>query len=241
MLSTLARGFYAFAILLTGIYSIREAIEDALSLPSGSLIFLLYILLGLFAGGITCHIIHYGKETISSVLQNLSVPNINLRTKKATASDLGEIDKMSSEAFGASASNLVNIKKIYNFSDEIFWIVYNEKTSEIVGYFCFFRLTAQGVREISEGTFHGPCPNENSITNRKRTSCSIYVGALYGKSLKARAFVLAGLQSILAQVNAGSVYAKAATPDGVRVLKKFGFAAMPSQPDAVNSYFLRHY
>lgn len=241
MLITIARGSYALGAILTGIYSIRPGVEEALGLSEGSLKFLLYFLITLFGLGIICHIIHYGKKTVTSVLQKLSVPNIDLRTRKATLTDLKAIDEMSSEAFGAAASNLPNIKTLHKFSDEIFWTIYDEKTDEIVGYFCFFRLTAQGVKEIKDGTFHGPCPGKKSITNHKRSSCPIYVGALYGKSLKAKAFVLSGLQSILAQVNAGSVYAKAATTDGVRILKKFNFLTLPSQPEEVNSYFVRHY
>ena len=241
MLSIMARGSYAFGTILTGIYSIRSGIEDALGLPDDSLKILLYILLGIFVFGFACHMIHYGKKTVVSVLQNLSVPKIDLRNRKATVSDLKAIDEMSSTAFGAAASNLNNIEKLHKFSDEIFWVIYDEKTDEIVGYFCFFRLTAQGEREIHDGTFHGPCPSEKSITNRKRSSCPIYVGALYGKKFKARAFVLSGLQTILAQVNAGSVYAKAATADGVRILKKFGFSTLPSQPEEVNSYFIKRY
>lgn len=158
---------------------------------------------------------------------------------KASEDDLPDIDNMSSSAFGLVSSNIDQIRILHRLSDDIFWKVYVPGSKKNLGYFCSISLSSRGENKIKQNNFYGACPDEADIDQYGGKPNAIYVGAIYGKSFSSKGAALAGLQTYLQTKKPDRVYARAATPDGLRILKKNNFLPVNDTKCEVGDYFAR--
>ncbi|MEE2944233.1 MAG: hypothetical protein VX444_03580 [Pseudomonadota bacterium] len=157
----------------------------------------------------------------------------------ATEDDLSMIDSLSSQAFGLVASNLQQIRQLYEVNSDTFWKIVDRKSDETVGYFCILWLTSEGERQIEKQIFNGPCPDPKALQTIARSGCPAYIGAVYARGARARGVALAALTVHLKVKRSKRLYAKAATDDGIRVLKKYGFRLLSPGADQVGKYYVR--
>jgi len=231
----LGSALIAFSLILAAIYEFRNDISNALHADFIFLGVLIYFFVATMVIGIILIVISYLREKIPEFLSENLDPYLDIQSANRT--DLQIIDSLSSVAFGDTASNLTQIEELYNRAPDTFWKVVDDRNQKISGYFCVFRITKKGESQVKRGTFYGACPDETAILKTSKKNVPIYVGAIYGKSLRAKAVALAGLSVYLSQLNPPAVYAKAATKDGLRILTRRGFQPLNVNCSGVGDFF----
>lgn len=173
-------------------------------------------------------------------------PSREIHLRQCSESDLPALDKISTDAFGTQSSNIEEIQRLYRLDPRIFWAVSLKPPSSpngpqpIDGYFAVFRITKEGEEAIKNGTFQGRSPDASHLRTDSKTRYPMaYVAALYGRTQIAKALVISALQFHLEWLRAKKVYAKAATIDGLRLMRKYGFRPLPRQSSEIGSYFER--
>lgn len=223
-------------IALFAPYELRNDIAPILGIPESLLALVIYAAVGSIFLGLGLFICYYvwviGIRLPEQFSDDFFIERISSR-------DIGVIDQLSSEAFGIVASNSTQIQTLHELSKEIFWKVIDRKTDATVGYFCVFRLTKYGVEQIRLGIFNAPCPDPRALISFNKSNCPIYIGAIFAKGKRAKGIALAGMSVYLQQISPTSIYAKAATKDGLRLLNKHGFQPVGGCSAAIGNYFVR--
>lgn len=232
-----AATFVGLTGFLAVIYEFRSDIDAVVQLPAmvdayGILFVLTPALIAL-----AFFILSILQSPISNFANASVVPTLIF--EPAQLSDLTLIDSLSTEAFGTVASNISQIEKLYETSKEIFWKVTDTSKGRIVAYFCIYSLTPTGCNQILNGTFNAPCPDPSAIRVRNRKKSPVYVGAIFGKGLKAKGVAIAGLSMLLQQIQPTCIYARAASKDGLRLLLKNHFVPVDQACAGIGMFYYR--
>jgi len=168
--------------------------------------------------------------------------------RESRHSDLEYVDKQSTKWFGAVASDRRSIDKIFNNDSSQIWIIEktefnNDKGHRIttrVGYIILFRLNKYGVESIKNNEFNGSCPSREHLCRKGDVCNAIYIGAVVAR-FRARPYLLGVLENQLTLSkkynSAKTIYARAATNDGLRALKTHDFEPLTPADTGVGSIF----
>jgi hypothetical protein len=160
-----------------------------------------------------------------------------LRTCRCVGPDIKAISEIASDEFGDRSTSEAQTTRLHELDGKIFTAI-KDSTDQIVGYFCLVRLTKAGVEAVMRNDFHiATAPIEYINTSTKRRYQQVYVGAVYGRRYDSKMFALGSMINELTDLKPKVVCARAATQDGLRVLKKYGFQPVAGRPHAVGELF----
>jgi hypothetical protein len=155
------------------------------------------------------------------------------------AADLEEISRISAVEFGPLAASLQRNEWLFGLDDQSYWKI-ADRAGVIVGFFTLFRLTAAGTMAVKRGDFGITiCPPEYLCKDKKYYYQNLYVAGMYGKNRKARAMVWGALNQRVVQLRPRNMFARAATEDGLRLLKQAKFTPVQADKVGVNALYKR--
>lgn len=170
------------------------------------------------------------------------------RLRRSRAADLEYVDKTSTRFFGKQASNLTQIRQLYASDRSHIWIIeksaYNEADHQLItreGYVIVFRLSQEGETAIHEGAFNSVCPAPEHLCGPQVRCAAVYIGAVVAR-FRARPYVLGTIETQLRLAkpyrSARHIYARAATKDGLRILKTHDFEPLDPERDQVGQIYV---
>jgi hypothetical protein len=166
-----------------------------------------------------------------------------LRCLPCSYADLGEVDRLATDAFGGEASDLDHIRRLWALDKKCFWKVCRVREGDalsVIGYFCVLRVSAAGAEALQEGTFSGATPSGNHLeTNHRRRCRHAYIGAVYAQGGLARGAAVAALTTYVEMLKPDKMYARGYSDDGRRLLKKNGFRLMEGEAAGKRNFFVR--
>lgn len=154
--------------------------------------------------------------------------------------DIKKIAEIASDEFGDQSTSHQQTQRLHNIDDGIFTAI-KEPAGVIVGYFCLIRLTQAGFAAVMRNDFHiGTAPIEYINTSKKRRYQNVYVGAVYGHRHHSKMFALGSMINALKELKPKTICARAATKDGLRILRKYGFQPVDERHEDIGELFWRN-
>lgn len=155
--------------------------------------------------------------------------------------DITRIDEIARMEFGDAATPLERTRWLFDIDPESFKKVIDGK-GRILGYYCLFRLSRMGMAAIERGEFDIlTAPREYFRADNKRRRNNIYVGSVFGNGWRTRAAALGALGQAVVSLRPKSIFAKAATPDGLRILHDYRFRPVSANCRTVGCLFQKKY
>ncbi len=155
---------------------------------------------------------------VPSVLSNVSVT-------LCQSDDLPKIVEIAKARIGTTM-DLAKTQEIYNHNRRSIWKVRDNLTNEIIGYYCVLPLTARGEQKVKERDLLIGDMDKSCFAKTFRKGAPIYIGGVAGLTRKAGAAALEQLKALVIRLEATTAYAKPATTEGVRLVKRHGFVAV---------------
>lgn len=121
--------------------------------------------------------------------------------------------------------------------------VAKRKTDEgefVVGYIFYFPINKSVVDRIIRYEFSAKDLCESDVCKNERYGYAYYVGAVAAKGFRAKAQMLGALKShedLVRLTKTKTIYAKAASDDGLRIIKKSGFVPVHAMADGTGCFF----
>jgi hypothetical protein len=156
-----------------------------------------------------------------------------------TEADLDEVSKLASESFGPLAASADRNRYLLSIDERSYWKLSN-KAKRIVGFYCLFRLTAAGTRAIKRGEFEiTTCPNEYLRKDQKYYYKDIYIAGIFGNGKRAQGMIWGALNQRAVELRPTSIFARAASEDGLRLLEQHGFLPVNSKKSGIGELYRR--
>jgi hypothetical protein len=146
--------------------------------------------------------------------------------------DLNWMYRYASEFFGERISTYDQMMTCHRKNSGIYWVVKkitsksNASTETNVGYFCVFPLNKSATLSVERGELDGSKITREHIASKFAAAAGLYIGAIAARQHGAKGCAIFELKQMLdwhRYRNCNRIYAKAATEDGLRLLKKHGF------------------
>ena len=164
--------------------------------------------------------------------------------RASSVRDLAWIHTYAAQYFGTDVSSLDLMKSWHKKNRTLFWIVsaYRGSTRQQCGYFCVLPLNADAAKQIEAGTLDGTKIRSIDIAAKAQNASCIYIGGVAGANRKARARAMEEIRSAIDFVKfakAQRAYARAATVDGLRLLRKYRFRPLNANRSGLGAmYFI---
>lgn len=131
-------------------------------------------------------------------------------------------------------SPLPHTEKLYYHNKKcIRKILDNKNNNKVVGYVFLMPLTASGLKSIKNKNFN---VNSDDLSIFRKSglakNCDYYVGALVGTNKLARAKAILIIKNFCAAQHVHRLFAKAATEDGLRLLRRQKFEPFSEEDSA---------
>lgn len=157
--------------------------------------------------------------------------------------DLEDIQKIYSQTTD-SATSLSTAEKIYNRCKKGWKKIVDTRSGQIVGYFVVLPLSRKGEDALKKREFNVTDETINDFFNTRHAkgSCA-YIGMVGAEKENgpARKAALAQLIDFVNDGNYRSLYARAVTQDGLRLLKRRRFSTVIDKDSAdLGVYFVKH-
>lgn len=155
--------------------------------------------------------------------------------------DLKKIHEIGVESIGDVCS-VRQLEDLFNHNKKCFRkIVDNANRNEIIGYIIIMPLTAEGIRQIQSNSFH---LFDGEMNNFWRTNLPsgkpYYLSALVGKTDAAKYVATKTVHVFCENKEVTSLYARAATKDGLDLLADNEFHPVQGGSPAKGVLFVRH-
>ena len=160
--------------------------------------------------------------------------------------DVEAVHKFAMKFFGNAVTNPDQIRKIlskYKYGLKI-GISHRNGSKDIIGYFFYFPLNKVAVDKIKKFEFDVTKIEKEDVSTKPRYGQAIYIGAIAANSLSARAQMLGALKQAVEEAKltkTKTVYARAASMDGLRILKKHGFLPVHPRANEEGCFFFKKY
>lgn len=158
--------------------------------------------------------------------------------ERAKTNELSWISDFAIKYFGSGVSPLNLMQSLYAKNGEVFWLIKecDQKSGSYreinVGYFSLLPLNKRASASVQRGELDGSRIDKDDIATRYARPNSFYIGAIAADTLRARSFALLNIQYHMSREKfkeVHKIYAKAATKDGLRLLKRHGFSPIDTQ------------
>jgi hypothetical protein len=111
----------------------------------------------------------------------------------------------------------------------------------IVGFYGIYRLTKIGKNAARSGEFSIiTCPREYLRSDGKHKYANVYLGGVYGKNKLSRGMVVGAINQELYRTKTKQIFARAATDDGLRLLRNQGFEPVDPTKRGLGEMFSRN-
>lgn len=138
-----------------------------------------------------------------------------------------------------NATSVEETKRLHSLDRNIFTI-YRNSQGEFLGYTCVIRLTRKGVAALKRNEFSVKgIPREYVRQDRNYYGCDVYVGAIFCTRTfgNVKGFIEGSLHSQLVELETKAIYARAATPEGLRLLRRRKFSALHVGKEGIGDIF----
>jgi hypothetical protein len=149
--------------------------------------------------------------------------------------DVQRVADLGEQSIGAGHPPLPLIRERLERNRDTLIIVRRKKcgrdASDVAGYIMVYPLTTSAMMRLESGRIRsGFDLKQNDICRTFRRPAALYIAMVYASGLRERGFVLAALEEHLLlygdRQRPRKVYARAATPDGARLLRQNGFESL---------------
>ncbi|MGR6465789.1 hypothetical protein [Rhizobium sp. PAMB 3182] len=131
-------------------------------------------------------------------------------------------------------------RRIKSFDDQAFTVIRDNK-KRFRGYYCVLRLSKDGKDAIHDGSFSVKTVSPKFLrTDSKKKYNDLYIGAIYADGAFSKHFVLGSIFDYVSRNKPRSVYARAATSDGIRLLNKYNFKPLFFNKPGLGEFYVRH-
>lgn len=170
--------------------------------------------------------------------------------RRAERRDLETIHAQAKQHFGDDVSPLNIMYEWYERNRELFWVVWHvlgsasgSRADIAEGYFCVLPLRENIVEEVARGNIPGSSFETSHIANEEEVCSAIYIGAILGNTLPARATALAYLDLYVALISNGHrlrVLTRPITDDGLRVAQGLSMSPVPLGDGTVSPVYQKY-
>lgn len=119
---------------------------------------------------------------------------------------------------------------------------FTDEGVSIIAYIFYFPINKSTVEKIHKYEFDVKDLKASDIASHPRYGYAMYIGAIAGRGVVAKAQMLSVLmdkQDEAKKTKTKTVYARAASRDGLRLLKKRGFKPVHTKADDVECFFMK--
>lgn len=156
-------------------------------------------------------------------------------------SEIERVHDFATDFFGEDVTGVEKIRSICKKYRNGLKVGYSVNDRDIVGYIFYFPLNKTAVTKIKEFTFSAKDLTDTDVAKHAKYGHAMYIGAIAAKGFMAKAQMMGALKMAeqeAIKTRSKTVYARAATQPGLRILLKHKFE--PVHPNAVgvgNFYF----
>lgn len=157
--------------------------------------------------------------------------------KHCSDNDVIKIAYIASDIFGDRATSVDQAIRLHNIDGNAFKYI-EDQCGNLRAYYCLIRLTKAGAKAIERDDFNiSTVPIEYIRRDSAYRNAYYYIGAIYGDSRQSKDFVAGTLNGRLSEVRPKKVFARAATEDGLKILKKRGFKPVNGRDPGLDMLF----
>lgn len=159
--------------------------------------------------------------------------------KSCTPADIDLISIIAEEEFEGAATTRAETRAIHQMDPSAFMVLV-DGNGQIAGYRCVLCLTGKGVRALKDGHFSVKNLTRDLIhTGSKKSYRNIYIGAVWGRNPHCKGLICGSVDELIMAKAPTAVFARAATEDGLRLLKSQNFKPLGGA-GALDSYFVKY-
>lgn len=165
--------------------------------------------------------------------------NEELVVTRSLVSDFTAIQRIADDAFGSDAVSGEDVSAALQPIDGALMVVRRREasatgtTEKVVGFTCVMPLTQEAASLVRSETLLGKDITARHLASSLEAAAAIYVGAIVGEDLGARALALEELKWRLRSVTvAGNcpIFTRPYTPQGLGLVTRHGFAPVSGKP-----------
>ena len=180
-----------------------------------------------------------GPRAALDKLDKIQRKHSTLKLEPCNDDDIEAISQTAGQQFGSMAANRSR-NQLLRSIDEKSYMKVIDGFGRIVGFYGIFRLTKLGRNAAMRGEFDIIiCPMEYIGSDRKYKYSDVYLGGVYGKNTISRGMVVGAINQQLFQMSARVIFARAATKEGLRLLRNHGFKPVDIKKDGIGDMFMR--
>lgn len=225
----------AIAGLVLAVGSVVPVITSGDPNPYSVVLFLIAMLVLVFAIGII----------VSDKMYRMILDWVygeNYQISRPTNDEIVKVHEFAEKHFGGSVTSPEIIKSITEKYRAGLKIAKRDlKMGEVVvGYIFYFPINKKTVDKILKFEFSAAELNASDVASRAKYGYAFYVGAIAAKGFRAKAQMLGALKAyedLAKQTKSKTIYARAASSDGLRILKKHGFEPVHKKANSVDCFF----
>jgi len=145
-----------------------------------------------------------------------------------TIEDLDHLLPQARNAMGAGAATEV-VHRVFRHNPDSFWAIarrenFTAGVSRAEGYLAFLMLNEAGMNALFDGSLVATDPDLSLVCRQSEVPAGVYVWGVYAKGMIAGGIPLAYEKACTPRYREASVYARAATSEGARILESLGFS-----------------
>lgn len=164
------------------------------------------------------------------------------RIRRPTDEEISDVYTFAKDYFGDSVTDAETIRQITKKYKDGLKLAKRRKNGKnvVVGYFFFFPINKTTVEKIRKYEFAAKDLSAADVASRPQYGYAFYIGAIAAEGWRARAQMLGALKAneeIAKYTRSKAIYARAASKDGLRVLRKHGFYPVHEKADDVDCFF----
>jgi hypothetical protein len=161
--------------------------------------------------------------------------------------DIIAIHRIATQHFGRSVTPEAQIRDMIRHNPNIFWVLWEPKSrglaSMIRGYFCLIPLSEELTNKIEAYEFDVTNVKPHQIPKAADPVFAIYIGGIVALTWRAKGqalgHVLEKSRMLASQTTGRTIYARAASREGLRLVQKHQFQPIRTERCGVGDIFKR--
>jgi hypothetical protein len=217
-----------------GLFGIVGAVASAVAFGADGLQTPEYVAIGLIlAGGV-------GAAMFSSPRVYLYIVRLRdsgCRLERAQERDVPAMHAIATQHFGANVTSQRQMRGYVKRNKNIFWVLISSRQQgrsySVDGYLCLIPMTELMAGKADRHEFDVTLLFPGDIPGPREQAHAIYIGAVVGRTVRAKGQALGHLlekaQTEASKTVAKTIYARAASDDGLRLLNDHDFTPVLSE------------
>lgn len=162
-----------------------------------------------------------------------------------TAADIDQLLPHARDAMGGGGATTEVVHRVFRHNPDSFWAIARRENftaglTRAEGYLAFLMLTRAGMDRLFDGSFNATDPDLSLLCRQNEVPAGIYIWGTYARGMIAGGIPLAFEKTCTPRYREASLYARAVTLEGARILESLGFTlgAIFEGKEASNLYML---